>query len=134
LSSPPALAYTGLCSSHLHCGRCKVIDATYLLPGKLSQKQSVAKCIFPDLKTYILSFQGTRARIFIIVWIKCPSAGWISATAVQSKEATAAAAARSAWLPHTLHKGASASARSAGRSREDFAKPLHLPGCSVPGS
>ena len=104
MSSPPTLAFTGLCSSHLHCGRCKVMPLTCYL-ANCPKKQSVAKCIFPDLKTHILSFQGTRARIFIIVWIKCTSAGWISATAaVQIKEA---AAARSAWLPHTLHKGAS---------------------------
>merc|ERR1712203_393205 len=64
--------------------------------------------------------KGTRARISVIVWIKCSAAGWISAAtaaAVQSKEtATAATAARSPWLPHTLHKGASASEGSPGRS------------------
>merc|ERR1711971_626870 len=59
--------------------------------------------------------QGTRARIcIVIVWRKRK---WIpAAAAVQSKEATTAAAARSAWLSHTLHKRASASERSSGRS------------------
>merc|ERR1712061_635689 len=77
------------------------------------------------------SSKGTGARVCIlIVWIKYK---WISATVggVQSKEA---AAARSPWLPYTLHKGAEASKRPPGRPGEDFAKPLHIPGCPVSSS
>ena len=68
----------------------------------------ISQSVYCRIFTKILSFQGTRARISVIVWIKCSASGWISAAAaVQSKEAAAAAATRSPWLSHTLYKGAS---------------------------
>merc|ERR1739840_3900 len=92
----------------------------FWLEQKVSSELCYDLCSPPPAHTGLCSShlqcgfcQSTRARIFIvIVWRKRK---WISAAAVQSKEA-AAAAARSAWLSHTLHKRASASEGSSGRS------------------
>merc|ERR1712012_112736 len=51
---------------------------------------------------------------------------------VQSKKTTTTT--RSSWLPDALYERAQASARSSGGSGEDFAQPVHIPSCPVPGA